>query len=358
MSPKPRNKENKGLPKRWRYKNGAYRYQVPRGQEAAWGGKREFTLGKTLPEAYRAWSERLNAAEDIHTVAELFDRYALEVIPTYESYKTRETKSLAVRRLRGPFGRMDPEAIEPIDVYRYADKITRNHGLTSANRDVETLSHILSTAVKWGIIKQNQLLGQVRLDQPQARDRLVTDEEIDTALNVPSKSRGAVIAKLHIRLKLMTCLRRKDILQLKLSDIRADGIHVQPSKTKKTSGKRLIIEWDKDGELRAVIDEILRVPPRRIGDAPLFITRDGNSYINANGQARAFDNLWQRFMDKVEAAGVSRFQERDLRAKVASDSDSLVEASERLGHADTAITQRVYRRKPVRVQPLVSRRKS
>jgi len=47
-----------------------------------------------------------------------------------------------------------------------------------------------------------------------------------------------------------------------------------------------------------------------------------------------------------------RFQERDLRAKVASDSDGLVEASERLGHADTAITQRVYRRKPVRVQPL------
>ena len=80
---------------------------------------------------------------------------------------------------------------------------------------------------------------------------------------------------------------RKDIPQLKVSDIRADGIHVQPSKTKKTSGKRLIIEWDKGGELRAVIDKILRVPPRRIGDAPVFITMDGNSYINANGQARA-----------------------------------------------------------------------
>jgi integrase len=53
-----------------------------------------------------------------------------------------------------------------------------------------------------------------------------------------------------------------------------------------------------------------------------------------------------------------RFQERDLRAKVASDSDSLIEASERLGHADTGITQRVYRRKPVRVQPLVRRKKT
>ena len=53
-----------------------------------------------------------------------------------------------------------------------------------------------------------------------------------------------------------------------------------------------------------------------------------------------------------ETGVTERFQERDLRAKVASDSGSLVEASERLGHADTAITQRVYRRKPVRVQPL------
>ena len=60
-------------------------------------------------------------------------------------------------------------------------------------------------------------------------------------------------------------------------------------------------------------------------------------------------------MKKVmaETKVTDRFEERDLRAKVASDSDSLIEASERLGHADTAITQRVYRRKPVRVQPLV-----
>jgi len=86
----------------------------------------------------------------------------------------------------------------------------------------------------------------------------------------------------------------------------------------------------------------------------LFVTRQGKPYTDNQGRCNAFDSLWQRFMDKVmETTNVSeRFQERDLRAKVASDSDSLVEASERLGHADTAITQRVYRRKPVRIQPL------
>ncbi len=60
---------------------------------------------------------------------------------------------------------------------------------------------------------------------------------------------------------------------------------------------------------------------------------------------------------KTQTRVTERFQERDLRAKTASDSDTLEEASARLGHASTAITQRVYRRKPVRVRPLLPGRK-
>ncbi len=118
---------------------------------------------------------------------------------------------------------------------------------------------------------------------------------------------------------------------------------MQPHKTKYSTGKRLIIEWDDSGELRALVDEILMIPPRRIGDAPLFTTRNGKAYIDAEGFCNAFDSLWQRFMNKVmaETKVTDRFQERDSRAKVASDSDSLIEASERLAHADTAITASV-----------------
>jgi len=119
-----------------------------------------------------------------------------------------------------------------------------------------------------------------------------------------------------------------------------------------------VIEWDQDGDMRALLDDIQRIAPRRIGDAPLFVTRQGKSYIDSQGRCNAFDSLWQRFMDKVmaETKITERFQERDIRAKVASDSDSLLEASERLGHADTAITQRVYRRKPVRIHSLIKGR--
>jgi integrase len=225
------------------------------------------------------------------------------------------------------------------------------------------MRHILTKAVQWGIITSNSLKAQIQFKKADygehQRDRLVEDWEISEALSVKSNYRGVKIANPYIRFKLMTGLRRNDIFRLRLSNIRNDGIHLQPHKTRYSSGKRLIIEWDDYGELRDVVDEILRISPRRIGDAPLFTTREGKAYINEDGISNAFDSLWQRFMDRVmaETKVTDRFQERDLRAKVASDSDTLVEASERLSHTDTATTQRVYRRKPVRVKPLLKRGK-
>ena len=361
--PKQRRKENRGLPKRWRYKCGAYRYLVPPGQEYRWDNKKEFTLGKTLPEAYETWAERIGIEHEVTTVSELMDRYLLQHVPT-KSHKAQQSDGLAIERLRPVFGSMSPADIEPTHAYKYFDLVARKHGFTSARHDIGTLQHMLTKAVQWGVITNNPLKGQIQFRKSdygqKQRDRLIEDWEIAEALSLKSSFRGVKVANPYIRLKLMTGLRRSDILRLRVSDIRKDGIHVQPHKTKYSTGKRLIIEWDDSGELRALVDEILMIPPRRIGDAPLFTTRNGKAYIDAKGFCNAFDSLWQRFMNKVmaETKVTDRFQERDLRAKVASDSDTLIEASERLAHADTAITQRVYRRKPVRVKPLLRKRKT
>jgi hypothetical protein len=43
--------------------------------------------------------------------------------------------------------------------------------------------------------------------------------------------------------------------------------------------------------------------------------------------------------------------ERDLRAKVASDAESLERARQLLGHFDARLTQRVYVRKAARIAP-------
>jgi hypothetical protein len=53
----------------------------------------------------------------------------------------------------------------------------------------------------------------------------------------------------------------------------------------------------------------------------------------------------------IEKKAIERFQFKDLRAKSSSD-DDLQSATARLGHADTAITKKHYRRLPERVKPL------
>jgi len=211
---------------------------------------------------------------------------------------------------------------------------------------------MLTKAVEWGAIDRNPLIGQLRLSNPQPRTHLPKDWEISEALEHASP-----LLSCYIRFKLMTGLRRGDMLRLTLADIGPDGIHVQPHKTAHSSGRRLVIEWDDEGELRAVIDEILALPPApRIKGAPLFVTRQGKPFIKPDGRANGFDTLWGRFMTRlVKDTDVTRFQERDLRALVASESETLQEASDRLGHASTEITKRVYRRKPVRVKPLISK---
>ena len=64
-----------GTPVGWRFKFGQWRYRVPRGQEHAWDGKKEFTLGRTLPEAYKTWGERIGEVDNITRMDQLFERY-------------------------------------------------------------------------------------------------------------------------------------------------------------------------------------------------------------------------------------------------------------------------------------------
>ena len=94
---------------------------------------------------------------------------------------------------------------------------------------------------------------------------------------------------------------------------------------------------------------------RRVLSPFLFCTRRGKGYFNeATGLCSGWDSMWQRFMDRVltETKVQERFTEHDLRAKCASDAGSLEHARALLAHADSRLTERVYRRKPERVKPL------
>ena len=58
-----------------------------------------------------------------------------------------------------------------------------------------------------------------------------------------------------------------------------------------------------------------------------------------------------------ETKVIKRFTEHDLRAKCASDAESLEHARALLSHADARTTEAIYRRKPERVKPLNSKQR-
>ena len=105
--------------------------------------------------------------------------------------------------------------------------------------------------------------------------------------------------------------------------------------------------------LRRVVDMVKAARPVDLSPF-LFCTSKGRGYINEKtGEASGWDSMWQRFMARVleETEVNERFTEHDLRAKCASDAESLERARQLLAHADTKVTNRFYRRKVERVKP-------
>ena len=362
--PRVRNKENRGLPARWRHFHGAYYYHVPRGLEELWDGKKQFRLGSSLPEAYRVWAERVTIAHEARTIGQLLDRYAAEVVPT-KALTTQAGNALHIAQLRRVFGRMAIAALRPRHIYGYVDKRDAKNtadeqpprrARVAAHREIEVLSHAFTKAVEWGYIDRHPFKGEVRLAGEKPRDRYVEDWEVIECLALDSRRKsGSVLAiQAYMRLKLMTGMARGDLLRLEAANLKADGIHIQRHKTAGSTGKRTIYEWTP--ELREAVE---RAKAARPALSPfLFCKRDGKGYVDeATGEAHGWDSMWQRFMDRVlaETNVKTRFTEHDLRAKCASDADTLEHARALLSHADARTTAAIYRRKPERVRPLAGR---
>lgn len=346
--PRKRKAENRGLPARWRLVHGAYYYQVPPGLEHAWDEKKTFRLGKSLPEAYKTWADRVGNQDKIRTIGQLLDRYNLEVVPT-KSKTTQAGNLIFIKTLRATFSDIPLTAIKPRHIYQYVEKRSAK---ISARREIEVLSHAFTKAVQWGYLDRHPFIGEVRLDGEKPRNRYIENWELVEALALkPTRKSGSVLMiQAYMKIKLLTGLRRGDLLRLTMADIQDDGIHVTPSKTENTTGKRLVYDWSP--ELRLAVDEAKSVRP--VLSPYLFCNRRGKSYVKEDGTANGWDSLWQRFMDRLlaETKITLRFTEHDLRAKCASDAATLEHAQQLLAHADGSTTKRVYRRKTEHIKPL------
>jgi integrase len=121
-------------------------------------------------------------------------------------------------------------------------------------------------------------------------------------------------------------MRRGDLLRLTMSDLQEDGIHVDPRKTKDSTGKRQIFGWS--DEVRAAVAMAKDSRPVKLSPF-LFCNRNGTGYFDeVTGRAGGWESLWRNFSERVmtETKVTEHFTEHDLRAKCASDAATLEHA--------------------------------
>lgn len=342
--------DSREKPRSWRFRHGAWYYSVPKAARQHWDNKTEYRLGTTEAQAWVEWDSKtclLPENTGQATVAQLLARYQRDVLPR-KKWKSQESNLISITRINAVFGKMRLDHVKTAHVAQYRDRIAADHGRTSSSRDLEVISHAYTKAGEWGLTEHHPTIGgKVKKLKNPPRDRYVEDWEMAAAITVANPMMLS-----YLWVKLATGQRRKDLLELTLNDIReeGEGIRIKPTKTAKSSGRKVLILWTP--ELLAWRAYILSIRPSTT-DPHVFVNEDGNGWVDPEtGRANGFDSAWGRFMDKVlsHTSVTDRFQERDLRAKTASDTD-LFHASRLLVHTSQQITQMVYRRKGDSVPP-------
>jgi integrase len=316
-------KKNRHLPQRVYERRGKLYYVHPVSEE--W---------MPLPEGLRTWAQLVQSADATETLSALWAKYELEVL-CKKAKKTQRNRRQEWKELEKVFGAVHPADVEPHHVWRY----WRDRGeIEQARHEVRCLSALLTYARQTGARKDNNPCFGLQLPSKGPRERYISDEEF---LAVQSLSPPMI--RYAMDLAYITAMSQIDILQLERRQLLDDGIIFDRQKT----GQAQMIEWNDD--LREIIEALKKMSPqvRRYLICVQKGKKAGHAYTSNGFQAN-----WQRLMRKAAEtrAIVERFTFHDIRAKSLSDAKSLEEAQKRGGHADSKITQRVYRRLPIRAK--------
>ena len=308
---------HKHLPERMRFRHGAFYY----------AGESWVHLGREYGEALKLYADIVGKRETVYTVKQALDSYI-----AHSAHRLRKITILNyqynAKRLIPVFGHVALVDIKAAHVYKYMHE----YGDVQANRDRALLSAVFSHARHIGAfdgVDPTKGLQYRNTETP--RKRYITDPEMSKLMKASSLKMACVINFAYL-----TGMRQADVLSVKMSDIKDDGIYYKASKT----GKETLIEWS--NELRAAV-KLANMLWRRFGREYLFEARGGAQY-SGNG-VRA---MFRRIRTKAKLPDVTF---HDLRRKAGSDV-SLIDAQSLLQHSDGKVTARHYRAKIETVRPV------
>lgn len=300
------------------------------------GKTRYVNLGRVYGEALIKYAHVVApvSTSSSHTFGDLASRYVSLELPKKSERYCREQTRVSKFVLAG-LGEISKDALTARMINQYLNYRETQSTPLQVQKERALIAGVCKMACKSGDMGSYPMHDVPSRCGISKSTRVVRPEEIAAFYEF---CRGTVIAD-YLRFKVLTGLRKSDILTIHRNQIQYDGIHVTPGKTEKRTGKSIIIQWSP--ALRQVVNDLLS--PNMF----LFSTRKGGPYSYSG-----FNAIWQRKMRKAHEQGVlkERFKDSDLRSFVA-DSVGLAHAKELLAHATQATTETRYRRKPQKVDP-------
>jgi integrase len=316
---------NKHLPKYVTIVHGSYWFRPPNGDAV-----KVCRVGDEA-ELYGFMAKMHTPTGPLTTLNDCFDRYERDVLPGLEP-RTQKDYRRHLLILRKEFGHRDPNDLKPKDIGMFLDVDT---GRIQRNRVVAVLSAVYTKAVgRWYVADRNPCTA-VERNPSKRRSRNVLDVEFAGVYALASPR-----LRVAMDLALLTGQRQGDLLRMKWRDVTPEGWTMRQGKT----GKRLMIT------MSPALEEVLQRARAFLPHLPreyVLRNRKGKPYTE-NG----FRAIWQAAMRRYVKKGGERFTFHDLRGKSATDSGSLQEAYERLGHTNIAMTRGVYDRGVRKVTPL------
>lgn len=207
-------------------------------REEARALKRKVDLGIDPLEETASRTEAAVADRKAPTIADLFERYALEHLPNKSPRAAADDRSMWRDYILPELGRRKVGAVTHQDVDRLHAKIGATKPVR-ANRTIEVLRKGLNLSIRWGWRPDNPASG-VRRNREEKRERYLTPKEIlrlTTALSRHSERTSADA----ILFLLLTGARRTEALAATWDQFDLDqGVWVKPSaRTKQRKSHRV-----------------------------------------------------------------------------------------------------------------------
>jgi integrase len=258
------------------------------------------------------------------TLGDVIARYLVEVTPTMKGVIEDTIRLKAI--MRKPIAQWSMANLSAARIAAYRDERLKEVSAGTVIRELAYLSAIINHARReWGINVFNPVQMVRKPQSPQARSRVLTDEEVSKLLQaLEPTGRRSQWTKPAVQLALATAMRRGELLSLKWENVDLHGRTAFLPDTKNGDSRTV--------PLSSVAVQVLAELPRHIGGTVFPV--------------KAF-TLDAAFKLGVRRAGLDGVRFHDLRrtaiTRMAEKLPNVIELAAVSGHKSLMVLKRYYR---------------